>query len=198
MSAADDRQLILRAQDGDLGAFGLLVQRHQPVVYNVAFRMFGNHADAEDMTQETFLRAFRAFDTFDAERPLIPWLRRIAMNVCLNILDKERVRPVIAVVDVKPPDKGRATMDDWAHDRPSPEQELLTDETAVQIRTAILRLPPKYRAVIELRHFQNLSYQEMSETLGRSMSNVKSDLFRARRMLAQFLQEDQINYDSHK
>jgi len=189
MSTADDRELILRAQEGDLNAFGDLVRRHQAAVFNVAFRMFGQRSEAEDAAQETFLRAFRALGTFDVERPMAPWLKRIATNVCLNWLASARVKPYVTVADMNRPGEEKSSMDDWAHNRPTPEQELVTKETARQIRAAILKLPPPYRAVIELRHFQYLSYDEIGQTLGRSLNNVKSDLFRARRMLAELLGE---------
>jgi RNA polymerase sigma-70 factor (ECF subfamily) len=79
------------------------------------------------------------------------------------------------------------TMDRYAQAKPLPEQTIIRRETAEQIRAAILELPPHYRAVIELRHFQNLSYDEMADTLERSLSSVKSDLYRARQQLAEKL-----------
>ena len=192
MSFADDRELILATRQGELRAFEILVRRHQASVFNVAYRMFGNRRDAEDAAQDTFLRAFRALDTFDENRPLVPWLKRIAINVCLNRLEKERVRPVVTATDVKRSNQERASMDDWRHARPSPEQEAVANEAAGQVRAMILRLPPPYRAVIELRHFQGLSYKEMAKTLDRSIGNVKSDLFRARKILAQMLNEEEL------
>jgi len=189
MSVTDDRELILATRQGDFMAFEILVRRHQVGIFNVAYRMFGNRRDAEDAAQDTFLRAFRALDTFDEKRPLVPWLKRIAINVCLNMLEKERVRPAVTATDVNRTNQEKASMDDWRCAGPSPEQEAVANESAGQVRAKILRLPPQYRAVIELRHFQGLSYEEMAETLDRSLSNVKSDLFRSRKMLAQMLDE---------
>ena len=94
MSTADDRVLELRAQAGDLDAFAELVRRHQVVVFNVTYRMLGRRLEAEDATQEAFLRAFRAFDTFDTRRPLAPWSKRIATNVSLNMLQSAREKPL--------------------------------------------------------------------------------------------------------
>jgi RNA polymerase sigma-70 factor (ECF subfamily) len=192
MSVADDRELILATRQGDFEAFEILVRRHQAGIFNVAYRMFGNRHDAEDAAQDTFLRAFRALDTFDENRPLVPWLKRIAINVCLNRLEKERIRPAVTATDINRPSQERASMDDWRHVRPSPEQEAVANESAGQVRTMILRLPPQYRVAIELRHFQGLSYREMAESLDRSVGNVKSDLFRARKMLAQMLIEEKL------
>lgn len=192
MSVAEDRELILATRQGDYRAFEILVQRHQAGILNVAYRMFGNQRDAEDVAQEVFLRAFRALNHFDENRPLVPWLKRIAINVCLNRLEKERIRPAVTATDVNRPSQERASMDDWRHAQPSPEQEAVANESASQVRAMILRLPPQYRAAIELRHFQGLSYIEMAESLNRSVGNVKSDLFRARKMLAQMLREEEL------
>ena len=148
-----------------------------------AYRMTGNRRDAEDLAQEAFLRAFRAFDRFDPERPLRPWLKRIAANLCLNWLQSSRIQTTSVETDMP------AVLDAYAQSGPLPEQLAINRETAVHIRAAILQLPPHYRAVIELRHFQDLSYDEMVETLERSLSNVKSDLYRARKQLAELLGE---------
>lgn len=187
MSVSDERELVVHAQRGDVEAFGELVRRHQSAVYNVAYRMTGSRSEAEDLAQESFLRAFRAFDRFDPERPLRPWLKRITTNLCLNWLQTSQVKTTTVVTDIQLPGQDTVTMDSYAQSNPLPEQIVIHRETAEQIQAAILQLPPSYRAVIELRHFQDLSYDEMAETLGRSLSNVKSDLFRARKLLAEVL-----------
>jgi RNA polymerase sigma-70 factor (ECF subfamily) len=170
MSVADERDLVIRAQRGDVEAFGELVRGHQSAVFNVAYRMVGNRHDAEDLAQESLLRAFRAFGRFDPDRPLRPWLKRIAANLSLNWLQLSRVQTTDVVTDMRFPGQGVVMMDSYAESRPMPEQTVIRRETAEQIRTAILQLLPHYRAVIELRHFQNLSYDEMAETLERSLT----------------------------
>lgn len=192
MFAGDDRDLIVRTQRGDVEAFGELVGRYQSAVFNVAYRMVGNRADAEDAAQETFLKAFRAIGRFDVERPLGPWLKRIATNHCLNWLQLSQIKTTSVVTDMHYPGEEAETMDRFAQGRPLPEQLIIRRETAEQIRSAILKLPPHYRAVIELRHFQNLSYDEIAETLERSLSNVKSDLYRARKTLAELLVDNRL------
>lgn len=187
MNAADERDLVIRAQRGDVDAFGELVRCHQSAVFNVAYRLVGNRPDAEDLAQEAFLRAYRAFDRFDPDRPMRPWLKRITTNLCLNWLQSARVQTTDAVTDMHFPGQAAVTMDRYAQERPLPEQTVIRRETAAHIRAALLQLPPQYRAVIELRHFQNLSYDEIAETLDRSLSNVKSDLYRARKQLGGIL-----------
>ena len=187
LSAHTDQTLAQQARRGDPDAFGELVRRHQQAVFNVALRMTGSRPDAEDATQETFLRAFRAFKQFDSHRPLAPWLKRIAVNVCLNWYEANRIRPAVTEADLARPGEAAADLDEWQANVTTPEQRYLAREQAAAVRAAILQLPPAYRAVIELRHFQNLSYEEIATTLGRPLSSVKSDLFRARKQLAQVL-----------
>ena len=90
MSAPSDRDLIQRARRGDAEAFGELVIRYQTSVFNVCYRILHERAEAEDMTQETFLRARERLHTFDEERAFGPWIRRVAANVCLNHLESQK------------------------------------------------------------------------------------------------------------
>lgn len=182
MGAPSDRDLVLRTRQGDVNAFGELVQRHQRAVFNVCYRLLGDRHEAEDLTQEAFIRAYQRLDTFDVERPFGPWVRRVAANLCLNHL--ERRRPLSLPLD------GERSL---ALQAPStgPEAALERAEQWDRLRAAIRALPPHYRAVIELRHFQELSYAEIAEALGISLGNVKTYLFRARKQLARRLQADE-------
>lgn len=85
MAALPDRDLILRARRGETEAFGELVRLTQAAVFNVCYRLLGERREAEDLTQETFLRAWERLHTFDVERPFLPWIRRVAANLCLNL-----------------------------------------------------------------------------------------------------------------
>jgi RNA polymerase sigma-70 factor (ECF subfamily) len=172
----DEHDLAKRAAQGDREAFGELVASHQAGVYNVAYRMLGERRDAEDATQETFLRAFRAIHTLDFQRPPGAWLKKIAVNVCLNRLER---RGTLTLED----DEALPTND------PGPESQTIAREQNHLIRAALLSLPARYRAAIELRHYQELSYVEMAETLNLPLSDIKSDLFRARSMLAKNLRK---------
>jgi len=176
MNIATDRGLIIHAAQGDQDAFDELIRRHQSAVFNTALRLLGNRSDAEDAAQESFIRAFHAFNTFDTAYPLLPWLRRITTNVCLNRIKGDK--PSLSLDDVLSPPMEPS---------PGPETQTVNRERDAQIRSAILSLRPLYRAVIELRHFQDLSYAEIAETLDRPLSDVKSDLFRARKLLAETL-----------
>lgn len=178
MQPADDSELAARAAQGDHNAFSEIVRRYQQAVFNAAYHVLGNARDAEDAAQETFIRAFQFFDKFDVDRSLAPWLKRIAVNVCLNRL--EAAKPASSLDDEAAP----------APD-PNPGPEALTVNRArdERIRSELNRLPPRYRLVIELRHFQELSYGEIAKELKRPLSDVKSDLFRARKILAERLKD---------
>jgi RNA polymerase sigma-70 factor, ECF subfamily len=178
MSSTDDHDLARRARQGDRDAFGEIVRRHQQAVFNAAYRVLGNTLDAEDATQEAFVRAYQFFDKFDSNRPLAPWLKRIAVNVCLNRLGGR---------------KAEAPLDDEqnvaADPGPGPETRTVLREREMRIRAELSRLPPRYRIVIELRHFQALSYDEIASALKRPLNDVKSDRFRARKLLAERLKD---------
>jgi len=161
-----------------MDAFGELVQLHQSAAFNVAYRMLGNRRDAEDAAQEAFIRAYKAFDKFDTKRSFRPWIKQITTNLCLNRINSHK--PTLSLENDLPPPK---------EPNPGPEAQTANSEQDAQIRAAILLLKPGYRAVIELRHFQDLNYEEIAESLDKPLSTVKSDLFRARKILAEKLKE---------
>jgi RNA polymerase sigma-70 factor (ECF subfamily) len=175
---AAQQELILQAQGGNNDAFGQLVRHHQQAVYNIAYRLTGNRQEAEDVAQEAFVKTYQALGRFDSQRPFAPWLYRIATNTALNWIKRQRPQTELDE-EVAPADVA-----------PSPETQAITTETTERLRAAIANLPHNYRAAIELRHFQGLSYNEMSEALGVSPSDVKSWLFRARRRLRKALKPE--------
>jgi RNA polymerase sigma-70 factor (ECF subfamily) len=177
MSDSDDRALILRARRGQAEAYGELVRRYQAAAFNVCYRLLGERREAEDLTQEAFMRAYSRLNTFDVERPFGPWIRRVAANLCLNRLESRAPASV-------PLDEERDEDSLSAH---NPEAARERRESAEAVRAALLSLPPHYRAVIELRHFQELSYDEIAAELRWPLSDVKSHLFRARKLLAERL-----------
>ena len=174
MTAPTDRDLILRARRGDAEAYGELVTRYQTSVFNVCYRILHERGEAEDLAQESFMRAFDRLDTFDIEREFGPWLRRVAANLCLNYLESQH---------------STAKLDDErdAGESQRPEAVVEVHERSEQIRRALASLPAQYRVVIELRHYQELSYDEIADEMNIPLSDVKSHLFRARKLLAEKL-----------
>jgi len=183
MALTTDQELAQHAQLGETEAYGELVRRYQGSVFNVCYRLLGERGEAEDQTQEAFIRAYQRLESYDSRRPFGPWIRRVATNLCLNHL---QVRQPVEF----PLEEERDV--DASGVLPNPEIAYAQREKAENIRAALLSLPSHYRAVIELRHFQDLSYQEIAEHLQLPLSDVKSFLFRARRILAARLKNDEI------
>ena len=170
--------LIIQALNGEVEAYGKLVQENQQSVFNVCYRMLGERGEAEDLTQDIFMRAHKNLGTFDTDRPFGPWIRRIATNLCLNQI--KRNRPIIQSID----DELTISTNAKSHN-PEKAHEQLEQNQA--IRQALLELPPHYQAVIELRHFQDLTYHEIATALDLPVNTVRSHLFRARKLLAKKL-----------
>ncbi len=178
MLEPSDRSLVSQTLQGDQQAFGELVQRYQTSVFNVCYRMMGERREAEDMTQETFIRAFDRLETYDPDRPFGPWIRRVAANYCLNNIKRGKLTLLPLEEELEGSTKK-------VEERP--ELAALQTEREEAIRDAILSLPVAYRVVIELRHFFDMSYKEIAEAVGLPLSDVKSHLFRARKILAERL-----------
>ena len=167
---------ILRAQQGDQGAFGYLVQAYQRPVYNLAYRMLGDASTAEEAAQEAFLRAYQHLGNYDSGRKFANWLLSITSHYCIDQLRKRRVS-FISLDGALPSEA--------LHSRqPMPEQVVEEQEREVRVRQMLVELPPDYRVVVVLRYWYDLSYQEISEVAGISEAAVKSRLFRARARLA--------------
>jgi RNA polymerase sigma-70 factor (ECF subfamily) len=145
--------------------------------------LLGQHEEAADVTQETFVRAYQALARYQQAKPLAPWLCQITINLALNRL-KQR-RPALSLDD----NSGEAPLEipDFSAE---PQAWFLQQERQEWLRQAILALPPEERTIIELRHFQEQSYEEIAGSLNLSLANVKSRLFRARQKLRQFLEKD--------
>lgn len=179
-AGVDEQDLIARAQAGQAEAYGELVRRHQARVYSAIYRMVGDRQDALDLSQEVFVRAYEALGGFTPGRPFGPWIARVAANLTLTWLQRRRLPTVtLDPEEYDAPGVARSPPDHSA----DPERVYLSAEREAQIRAAIAALPPHYRAVVELRHFQDLPYETIAATLNIPLSDVKSNLFRARQQL---------------
>jgi RNA polymerase sigma-70 factor (ECF subfamily) len=168
-----EAELVRKARGGNLFAFEELVKRHQQRVYAVARRIVRRHDVADDVAQETFLRAYRALDSFDLERPFGPWIARIAANLAVNY-----VRSKQAQEQALP-----ETLLDTAAPDTNPLGAVLDREAATLLQQALEALPVEQRAVFVLRTAEDLSYRDIAEALGISLGTVMSRLSRARERL---------------
>ncbi|MGH8113274.1 MAG: RNA polymerase sigma factor [Rhodanobacteraceae bacterium] len=171
--------LAARLQTGDAKAFEQLVTCYERPMFNVAYRMLGDAAEAADATQDVFLKVFEHIDSFDPKYRLFSWIYRIAMNESLDRL-KQR-RPAHDVVDIPVEELP------LAGDERGPVQRAHDGEMHNVIQTALRELSQDYRAVIVLRHFSGCSYAEMAVILGIPEKTVKSRLYSARQALAEKL-----------
>ena len=177
----DDAQLVARSLKHDHEAFGQLIERHASTIVNLAYRMVGNRAEAEDLAQETFLTAFKALSTFREDSKFSTWLYRIGVNKCKDWLRAKR------------PGKGPADLDaDEALDRHvaetrTPERLLSQQQVAQELDQAIARLPPLYREAFVLKHVEGFSYEEMQAVLGVSTDTLKMRVYKGRVQLSREL-----------
>jgi RNA polymerase sigma-70 factor (ECF subfamily) len=161
--------LLDRCLEGDGGAFGRLIDRYQRVLFNVSLRMVGNREDAKDITQTVFLKAYQAMGTFDRRHKFFSWIYRIMINETLNHLSKRK--------RTEPLDES------FRSDGSGPDEDCSRSRLRESIQTALLELSTDYRQVIVLRHYAELSYEEMSEVLHVPEKTVKSRLHTARQLL---------------
>jgi RNA polymerase sigma-70 factor (ECF subfamily) len=163
-----DQALVTASLSGDPSAFDEIVERHRRTVYQVCFRFVNNHEDASDLSQETFVRAWKSLAGFKGQAALSTWLYRIAVNLCLNRVAAKR--PEIETID---PDRFVDTVSE------PPGGRLIRDERARAVRRAISELPAKQRATLILRAYHDLPHQEIAEILGSSVGAVKANFFHA-------------------
>ncbi len=183
----DISQLINDALAGEQQAFSAIVQRYRAQIYHFILKMVKDRAQAEDLTQETFIKAFRALASFNSNYAFSTWLYKIAANNCIDYFRKKKL--ATTSIDTPIPAKDGELRRDFPDHRESPESQLISKERTNQIQQAIASLPGKYRQAIILRHSQDRSYEEIAEELNLPLGTVKVRIFRAREMLKSKLKE---------
>ena len=182
----EDRGLIDRCRKGEALAFRDLVARHQRSVYSALLRIVRRSEDAEDLTQETFIRVHRALDRYDPERPFTAWLYTIATRLAIDHLRRRRV-PTVSLT-WSDPDSSESYELDVADPGPGPDTIVSHREEERRSRDLIASLPEHYRVVVVLRHQFEQSYEEIAEALGLPLGTVKARVHRARALLKDRLQ----------
>ncbi len=175
---SDDSRLIESFKKGDTSAFEAIVFKYQDRIYNLCRRMLENPHDAEDAAQDVFLKAYQALPKFKPDASLYTWLYRIAANTCIDYKRK----PVWESIFGNSEEDDRL-VHDRVSDSPSPEQLCQSKEIDRALQKGLGKLSPKLRAVIVLKEIEELSYEEIAETLDISMGTVKSRIARAREEL---------------
>ncbi|MBI3997391.1 MAG: sigma-70 family RNA polymerase sigma factor [Armatimonadetes bacterium] len=176
---AEDLRLLEAFRGGEESAFAALVIKYRESIYRVARHMLGNHEDAADATQDVFIRAYRALPRFDGRSQIYTWLYRITVNLCLDLRSRLTRLPLL---------------DDEESMRDLPAGPMIEEEAAGReigriVSRAVAGLPPRQRAMVVLRLYQDLPYQEIARIMGCSEGTVKATMFAALRKLRRVLAE---------
>jgi len=174
VDAAAEAAVLARARAGDREAFRSLVERHSRAVFRVAFRLTGNEHDAEDIVQETFLKAYRELPRFDGRSAVGTWLHRIAANAAIDLL-RRRPRHLVSGQD----EEAAPLVDAVPSDEAGPDRVAAGAEVRRRIRQAMDRLTALERAAFTLRHLEGHSIEEISAALGQKPAATRHSIFRA-------------------
>ncbi len=177
-SQSSDKKLVKRVQKGDKGAFDLLVLKYQHKIVNLVMRYVRDPELAQDITQEAFIKAYRALPRFRGDSAFYTWMYRIAVNTAKNHLAAQRRRPMDIELDLQHPDQ--YDLHARLRETDTPEGVTLSDELKESVEAAIAALPDDLRTAIILRELEGMSYEEIAQTMECPVGTVRSRIFRAR------------------
>lgn len=181
-----DFELVERARKGDQKAYADLLGRYRDSIYFMLLKMVNNSSDAEDLTIEAFGKAFRNIEQYTPNYAFSTWLFKIATNNCIDFIRKKRGSTIS--LDQTLDDSGSITPSNSIRsDTLDPEMSLINQQKVKQLRDVVSKLKPRYRNLVELRYFQEFSYEEISAELKLPIGTVKAQLFRARELLYNIL-----------
>ncbi len=175
------KKRIKEVQKGDREAFAEIVELYKNKVYSICYRMLGNPHEAEDLTQEAFLRAYVNIDRYQSNRKFSTWLYRIATNLCIDRIRKKK--PDYSLDAKIQGTEGLTMYSQLASTRSLPEEEIVDMEMKDIVQEAIMNLPEKYRTVVVLKYIEELSLKEIGEILEMPVGTVKTRLYRGREAL---------------
>ena len=177
MNEENDSDLVRRFKQGDEKAFNQLVLLYQKKIYDMIYRMIRNHEDAADLSMEVFVRAYKSLINFEERSSFYVWLTRIAVNLCINFVKREKFRSFLSIFDIA--------------ERPavinSPADRMHINELNSAIDQAIQSLPPRQRTTFILKFYQDLSHQEIAKIMGISEGAAKANYFQAIQKLQKLL-----------
>ncbi|GGA11261.1 RNA polymerase sigma factor [Paenibacillus marchantiophytorum] len=175
MDNMTDEQLIDQVRQGHSDAYRVLVERHKNYIYTVVYRMVGHKETAEDLTQEVFVKLFRSLIHFRGEAKFTTWLYRMTTNLVTDFRRSQKRKPYEALLD---------KMKSWFTDsRDQPEEMAIRKDDQERMQALLAELPDKYRLIMYLFHYKQLSYQEMSQATGLPVKTLETRLYRGKAML---------------
>ncbi|WHI46288.1 RNA polymerase sigma factor RpoE [Microbulbifer sp. EKSA008] len=185
-ASTSDRELVERVQKGDKRAFDLLVLKYQHKIVAVVSRFIKDHSEVQDVTQEAFIKAYRALANFRGESAFYTWMYRIAINTAKNHLVSRSRRPPSSDVELE--DAEFYSGADLLRDNETPESQMFRDQLEAAVHRAIRALPEDLRSAVTLRELEGLSYEEIAEVMGCPVGTVRSRIFRAREAIDRTVQ----------
>jgi RNA polymerase sigma-70 factor (ECF subfamily) len=187
--AKKDFELVQLAQIGNQQAFAELMERYKDAIYFMILKMINNKIDAEDLTIEAFGKAFRNIDQYSPDFAFSTWLFKIASNNCIDFLRRRKARS-LSIISNQQEGSGNSlnsiseeTSISIQSDMPDPEESLINDQKRILMRELVKSLKPRYQQLVELRYFNEYSYEEIADELDIPVGTVKAQLFRARELL---------------
>ena len=182
--AQQDYRLVQKAKKGDQQAYAELMGRYRDSIYYMLLKMVNNTSDAEDLMIEAFGKAFKSIDQYTPSFAFSTWLFKIATNNCIDFIRKRRTSTISIDQTSEDQDTQSITIQS---DTPDPEEHMIIDQRIKLLRDVVSKLKPRYKTLVELRYFNEYSYEEISEELELPIGTVKAQLFRARELLYNIL-----------
>lgn len=184
----DDQELVRSVQGGDLAAYDELVRRYQVRIYATLYHMTSNHEDANDLAQESFIKAFHAIKSFKGESSFFTWLYRIAVNKTINFLKQRKNRIHLSLNDLDLNAENDPDLVAFVSEK-NPRRDMSLTELQEKLNAAIQRLSEDHRLVVTLHDIQGLSHEEIGKIMDCNVGTVRSRLFYARQQLQAFLSD---------
>jgi RNA polymerase sigma-70 factor (ECF subfamily) len=181
-----DYEIVQRILSGEKDSFRVLQDKYYSIIHTLIKRMIKNEDDVNDLTQESFIKAYKALDKFQYGYSFSAWLYRIASNTCIDFLRKKRFNEISLNQPLANTDDYYLEIEDQSY---IPDIEIQNKEKSIVLQQAIEKLPDNYRTIIKLRHEEELDYKEIAERLNIPLGTVKAHLFRARKLLFQALKK---------
>lgn len=180
--ALKDFELIRRAKTGDEKAYAELMKRYKKSVYHTLLKMVRNVDDAEDLTIEAFAKAFKNLEKFDPKFTFSTWLFRVATNNCIDFIRKKKLE-TMSISSGYVDDSGSEVAMELKDFNPNPQEDVIKGQRMEIVKNIVDKLPARYKTLVQLRYFQELSYEEIATELNAPLGTVKAQLHRARELL---------------
>jgi len=185
-----EQELLLRCKEGDIASFEQLIENYQDKILNYCYRMLGNRSDAEDATQEVFVKVFRFISSFTGQSSFSTWLYKVASNVCMDFLRKHKRSDRQTVSLNQTNAEGEEFVLNIEDETYAPYQAVQQTEAHRALHNALNQMKPEHRSVIVLREIEGLSYEEIARITGAAEGTIKSRINRARQILQKLLEKD--------